>query len=187
MMRGYRCLKATGRLDLITEVAEAMSRVPLDRCGQGSPLIFGAAFDRAQIVIRQYALVRVTRITMNKALLLALGRPGSPVVHPLPAEWRRVLEEKGFIVASMRSAFWWQAFVLFFWSYGVLSIAREVVENLTAANRHRAAWQNLGRYAYFDALGPDHLPQPGSDGRSHDILTWYEHWSGRPGGLAARA
>lgn len=182
-MRGYRVLKAAGRLDVFTDVGEAMTNVRFHQRRGVAPLIFGAAIDRAELVIRQYALNRVTRVTLNRSVLRSLGKRGSAIVHPLPAEWRAVLERHGFKVARIRSAFAWQGYVFLFWGYGILTIVQSVIRNLKAVRRSPREAHDLGRYAYFSSLAPDNLPHPANDGRSHDILTWYEQWAGRVGAL----
>lgn len=182
MMRGYRVLKATGRLDLMTEIGEAMTNAPFHHgAANVSPLIFGAGVDRADAIIRQYVLYRLTGFTLNQALLASLGQRAA-VVHPLPAPWRAVLERQGFAVGRMRSALAWQGYVFLMWGYGVLSIVLKVMANLKAV-RHSATGKPLGRYAYFQSLAIDNLPQSASDGCSYDIVTWYEQWPGRASGL----
>lgn len=180
MMRGYRVMRATGRLDWFTEIGEAMTNTPFRRIESGAArMIFGAAVDRAETCARQYALIRVTRFTMNQSLLLSLGTGRAPVVHPLPAEWRAILEQQGFKVAKVRSAVAWQGYVFLLWGFGVLTIARRVFANLSAWRRSSNDAPGLGRYAFFDRLTADNLPRPYADGRSYDILTWYEQWPGR--------
>jgi len=183
MMRGYRVLKATGRLDLFTEIGETLTNRPFRRtAATDARLIFGAATPQAAEVIRQYALVRVTRLTLNKSLLLALGRTGGRVVHPLPTEWRTVLEEFGFTIDHRRSSLAWGGYVFLLWGFGVLSIARRMYTHLTAGLRAGGGHEPT-RYAYFDRLTADNLPQSAPDGRSFDILSWYAQWPGRAGAL----
>ena len=94
----------------------------------------------------------------------------------MPAAWRRVVEQRGFRVARTRSALVWAGYVVLVWAYGVISIGRTVVRNFAAIGRARL---DPGRYAFFDKLAAGNLPQPGADGRSHDIVSWYGQWRGR--------
>jgi polysaccharide biosynthesis PFTS motif protein len=177
IMRGYRALRVSGKLGLIADVREAMTNTRFTAAGdRASALIFGAGTGSAERIVRQYLLIRVAWTPLNKALLASEGRPGTAVVHSLPAEWRRVVEQHGFRAARIRSALIWAGYVVLVWAYGVMSIGRTVVWNIRAIGRARV---EPGRYAFFDKLASGNLPQPGADGRSHDIVSWYAQWSGR--------
>jgi len=177
-MRGYRRLKADGRLATIADVREMLTNTPLTGVpGRASALIFGAALSNAELAVRQYLLIRVALGTLNKALLCSLGRPEGMAVHPLPREWRAVVGQRGFRVRRIRAALVWQAYIVTLWGYGVVSIGRRVLESLRSMSGPPG--RRLGRYAYFDRITARNLPQPGADGRSHDIVTWYAQWPGR--------
>lgn len=179
IMRGYRRLKMEGQLGRIADVREALTNTRLDPVdARRSRLLFGAAAPSAELAVRQYLLTRVAWSTLNKALLFSLGRPGAAVVHPLPAEWRAVVEQHGFRVKRIPSALVWQAYIVLLWGYGVVTICRRVLECLKVMSRPSDRRHN-GRYAYFDRIAGGHLPQPGADGRSHDVVTWYAQWPGR--------
>ena len=179
IMRGYRRLKLEGQLGRIADVHEALSNTRLDVVhARASRLLFGAAAPGAELTVRQYLLVRVALTSLNKALLCSLGRPGTAVVHPLPAEWRAVLRQSGFRVKRIPSVVLWQAYVILLWGYGAASRSLARTECLKAASRQSGRSHN-GRYAYFDGIAAGHLPQPGADGRSHDVVTWYAQWAGR--------
>ncbi len=176
-MRGYRALRESGRLDLIGEVRDALAntRFPSE-AARASTIVFGAGAASAEQVVRQYLLIRVAWTPLNRALLSALGRPGGKVVHPMPAAWRQVVRAHGFEVARLRSAVVWAGYVAAVWGYGVLSIARQIARNTAAIGRPSISQR---RYAFFDKLAAGNLPQPGPDGRSHDILSWYAQWPDR--------
>lgn len=181
-MRGYRSLKASNQLGRITAVKEALTNTRLNQCkGRVSQRIFGAGLKDAELIIRQYLLVRAGGPNFNKALLYALGKPGSEVVHPLPPEWRSVVEQHGFKIAKIRSALAWNGFIVLLLAYGMVVIARRLAGS--AKEIIRPSFRALGRFAYFGTLAAGNLPQPCRDGRSHDIVTWYRQWPGRVGGL----
>lgn len=170
MMRGYRRLKREGRLDSLVEIRDALAHAPLSISRSSSALIFGAARAEAERVVRQYLLVRVGHLTLNRALLEAGGR-GKAMLHPLPAEWRTVLRDRGYTLAPVRSALVWQGYLLGLLGYGMLSMLRKMVETGDADRPARAV--------FFDRLTRGNLPQPSEDGRSYDIVSWYAHWQGR--------
>ena len=184
VMRGYRLLKISSQLGKITAVKEALTGTRLTQCSRRvSECIFGAGLQDAELIIRQYLLIRVGGLSFNKALLRALGKPGSYVVHPLPPEWRNVVAQHGFNVAKIRSALLWNGFIVLLLAYGLVQIAKRFVcsvQEIVQSSR-----QTLANYAYFNGLAAGNLPQPCRDGRSCDIFSWYQQWSGRVSGLYA--
>ena len=177
-MRGYRFLKVSNQLCRITAVKEALTSTRLNQCERlASKLIFGAGVKDAELITRQYLLIRVGGLSLNKALLYALGKPGSDVVHPLPPEWRKVVEQHGFKVAKIRSALAWNGFVALLLAYGMVLIARRLFGSVKEIICPSS--QAFGNYAYFNGLAAGNLPQPCKAGRSHDIVTWYQQWPGR--------
>ena len=177
-MRGYRFLKDSKSLSRIADINRALTTQPLEiKEERFSKYIFGEGIGQAAIVCRQYLLARVAGLNLNRALLYVLGKPGSSVVYYLPPEWRKIIRNQGFKVASFRTALLWKAFVGMMLAYGVLKIAKIILNGIKRARNQST--QQLGRYVYFDALTLVNLPQPCRDGRSHDIITWYMQWLGR--------
>ena len=182
MLRGYRLLKISSQLGKITAVKEALTGTRLNQCERhASKRIFGEGSQDAELIIRQYLLIRAGGLSLNKALLYALGKPGSYVVHPLPPGWRQVIAQQGFKVAKIRSTLAWNGFVAMLFIYGVAVISRQFISSIKEIIC--PSLQALGRFAYFSTLTAGNLPQPCNDGRSHDIITWYQQWAGRVGGL----
>lgn len=178
IMRGYRFLKDSNSLSRIADINRALTTQPLDiKEKRFSKYVFGEGIGQAAIVCRQYLLTRVAGLDLNRALLHALGKPGSPVVYYLPPEWRKIIRKQGFKVASFRTALLWKAFVGMMLAYGVLKIAKIILNGIKAARNESTP--ELGRYVYFEGLAPGNLPQPCRDGRSHDIITWYMQWPAR--------
>ena len=69
-MRGYRRLKLEGRLGTITEVREALTNTRLPRAGsRASALVYGAGTSNAELIVRQFLLIRVawtTRLSIDR-------------------------------------------------------------------------------------------------------------------------
>lgn len=181
-MRGYRFLIKSKSLSRIADLNRSLTIQPLDiKVKRFSKYIFGEGKGQAEIVCRQYLLTRVTGLNLNRALLHALGKPGSPVVYYLPPDWRETIQKKGFKIAPLITALLWQAFVGMMLAYGVLRIAKIILSSIKAACYQST--QQLGCYVYFDGLALGNLPQPCRDGRSHDIITWYMQWADRVSNL----
>ena len=184
IMRGYRFLKDSKSLSRIADIKRTLTTQPLDiKEKHYSKYIFGESIGQAAIVCKQYLFIRVAGLNLNRALLYALGRRGSPVVYYLPREWRDILRKQGLRVAPLRTALLWRAFVGIMLVYGVLRIGKIIFIGIRAAFNQSV--QQSGCYVYFSDLVRENLPQPSKDGRSHDIITWYMQWSGRVSGIEA--
>ena len=177
ILRGHRTLKKTNSLGRVNAVKEALTTMELLKSGSYSRVIFGAGQRNAELIIRQYLLIRVGGLNLNKALLLAIGKPDSAVVHPLPPQWLEVVEQHGFKVAKIRSVLAWNGFVTLFFAYGMVLIGRQLFASIREIIRPQ--YESLGRYGYFDTLSAGNLPQPCKNGRSYEIVTWYQKWLGR--------
>ena len=182
MMRGYRLLMRSDNLGLIRRIRAALVDARLDYPGHGgSRFMLGVGSAHAELVARQYVLAWIGGLRLERALMFSLGSEGRAVVFPLPKAWRDILTEHGFVVARRRCALAWAGFIALFWVYGVLVIMKHLA--LMVHTKFRRGTPSRGRYAYFGKLTTANLPQPGRDGRSHDVFTWYAHWSGRAQGL----
>jgi len=177
-MRGYGFLKKSESLNKIANVNREFANHSLSMhkiCL--ASFVFGEGAVRAELVCRQYLLSRIAGLKLNRALLYALGKPGSKVVYYLPPEWRKIIRKQGFEVACFRTAVLWTAFVSVMLAYGVFKIARIILIGIKAA--HKESNRQLGRYIYFIDFVPKNLPQVYGDTRSYDIITWYMQWDGR--------
>jgi len=182
-MRGYRVLKQSGHLDRISAVNQALTEHTLDLPKANfSFYVMGCGAEFGEIVVRQYLLIRVGGINLNRALLLALGKDNGRVVFPLPNEWREILTQQGFKVANFRSALLWQFYVCALLLYGVATIGKIVFAGIFSGKR---VVLNQKRYTYFSALGPGNLPQDLSGSQSHDVISWYLQWPGRKANIEA--
>ncbi|MFK5893429.1 MAG: polysaccharide biosynthesis PFTS motif protein [Pseudomonadota bacterium] len=179
MMRGYRNLKSSNQLGKITSVKEALTNTRLNQCDKrASKLIFGVGLADSEIIIRQYLLLRLAGLNLNRALLYALGKPGSIVLHPMPPEWRDVLRQNGFNVSEYLTRIFWFLYIGLFLLNGIRSFVTQNLINIKTIIIPPKN-QKLGKYAYFDRLIAGALPQGDADGGSHDIISWYYLWPAR--------
>lgn len=180
MTRAYVRLRASQQLARFRRLRGALVNGEIAGVAVGaSPFFFGAAIADAELVTRQYALVRLAGNWFDRALLGSLAA-GGRVVHPLPRAWQDTLVRHGFPVARRRCTIAWAAFVALLWAYGVVTMAKHLSDSV----RHAFVRPSLPRgFAFFHQLTRGNLPQPGSDGRSHDVVTWYAQWPGRLPGV----
>lgn len=177
MMRGYRRLKVSGHLDRVAMLKEALTQQRLAiPASQFSRTVLGAALPDAELVVRQYLLLRVGALDFNRALLIASGLPGGKVVYPLPKVWRDTVARHGFDVAGWACALLWQMYVIALLVYGAIKSAEVLIDGLRGRNLWGACTE---RHAYFVGLTSGNLPRYGASGISHDIVSWYLRWPGR--------
>ena len=171
IMRGYRLLKQSEHLDRIAAVKQALTESSLRLSKQQfSPVVMGCGSVFGEIVVRQYLLVRIGGLNLNRALLLALGKKHGRVVFPLPSEWREILMRHGFDVAHFRSALLWQLYVCVFLLSGIAKIGKIAFAGVTFG---KSSVCNKKNYAYFADLGPGNLPKEKNGNQSHDVISWY--------------
>ena len=177
ILRGYRFLKNTNQIDKITRIKDVLTNAKLEiREKKSSKLIFGAGIKNAELITRQFILVSLGGVNLNKALLYAEGNNNSKITYPLPPEWRRILHENGYKVAKIRTALLWNSYIFINTGYSLITFIKQLIFNLNAKIKQQ--YKSLGKYIYFDSLSHGNLPEYCKTGQSHDILTWYQQWPG---------
>lgn len=177
IMRGYRFLKQSGGLERITSVKAVLTETPLGLYREHfSPVVMGAGVATGEVVVRQYLLLRIGGINLNRALLLALGKKGGRVSFPLPKLWRSVLEQHGFEVSHFRSSLFWQLYICALFCYGILQIGKIALAGMFWGRKEGLSSRG---YAYFSTLTSGNLPQQIDGGRSRDVISWYLQWRGK--------
>jgi polysaccharide biosynthesis PFTS motif protein len=183
-MRGYSYLKKAGQLGLVRRIkADLVDEVMPEITVTASQHVFGASLAQAELVIRQLLLQRHAGAAMNKAIFYSLGKKSASVVYPLPKAWQKVLAKHGVRVDGIKSSLAWTGMIVLYWGYGVLLVTKLAWNSLWATLHNKTAVKR--RYAYLEGLTLGNLPQPGIDGHSHDICTWYARWNGRMDDLDA--
>lgn len=175
-MRGYRILKhrdSTGRIEILKQALTEHTLCFPQR--SFSSALMGAATDHGEIVVRQLLLASLGGVSMNRALLSALGKERSRVVFPMPKEWRYILEKHGFLVANFWSSLLWQIYVLAKLMLGVAKIGKITFYGITSGK----STDFFNRYVYFSDLSPSNLPNSIPGIQSHDVVSWYLQWPGR--------
>ena len=176
-MRGYRALKASARLGVIGDVKHELTLAPISTSvGKFDPAVLGAVQATAELALRQYLLIQLAGVSLNRVLLRAAADRCKPVVYPLPGEWRRIVGKHGFRVSEWRCAVYWAAYVAVMFGYGSLRALRIL---LTGAGGARPSVCSEDAYVYFLDLSAANLPQAMDGRRSHDIVSWFAQWAGR--------
>ena len=180
-MRGYQSLRKSGSIHRIAMVKQALTEHALSRVSRNlSGTIMGQGDGFGEAVIRQYLLVRIGGLNLNKALLVALGKKNGRVVFYLPKAWREILTQHGFKVAHLRSSLLWQLYVGAIFFYGILQIGKILLAGLFSRND---LWSLQKNHVFFADLGSGNLPQQINGSQSHDVISWYLQWLGRATGI----
>jgi len=176
IMRGYRVLKQSGRIDLIAQVKEALTEQEFDLSAKDfSPCMMGAGCSYGEIVVRQYLLIRIGGLNLNQALLHALGKSDGKVIFPLPKEWRVTISKYGFKVSNIRSAILWHLYIFGAWLYGLVKITKVIFSGFKSLTQEP---KKSKKYAYFANLSSGNLPHGIHGQKNYDIVSWYLQWRG---------
>ncbi len=179
-MRGYRYLRSTGSLGKIVEVKSSLTTQPLK--AQGNPSTFGhEAIDCSkEKIVRQYLLLRIGGVNLNRALLFSLGKKGGTVAFPLPREWREVIASHGFRVDNKKCAILWWGYICALFLYGVAQYIKIASSGLFSIFK---GCPEPRRHAYFENLGLENLPKASRETDRENLFSWYLHLRGEPAEL----
>jgi polysaccharide biosynthesis PFTS motif protein len=177
MMRGYRNLKKAGRLKFITTIKNELTTHQLSVNKKFYfRQLFGAGIESAELIVRQYLLLRIGGTNLNRALLLAAGKADTSVVFSMPPEWVDTIEQYGFKVNRLKSALMWRLYVLMMFLNGVLKIIKIVLNSLNFSEKYQI---RIKPYVYFSELIGSSLPMRAQWQTEHNIVSWYLQWDGR--------
>lgn len=176
IMRGYRNLKKSEMLDAISIIQRELTTCNLSIDERFfSARFFWAGLPFAELIIRQYLLVRIGGLNLNRALLFAAGKSGGKVIFPMPSQWIQVVEKNGFEVNRLASNLMWAGYVIAVYCYGLISVGKTLIKSIISEKRKCASKP----YVYFHALAPNNIPHASSDGVRYDIVSWYLRFQGR--------
>ncbi len=177
MMRGYRNLKKAGRLDYIAAIKRELTTLNLSINKKSySRFLFGAGTGSAELIVRQYLLLRIGGTNLNRALLLAAGKADTSVVFSMPPEWTDTIERHGFKVNRLKSALIWRLYILMMFLNGVLKTMKIVLTILNFSEKYQI---RIKPYVYFSELTTNNLPKQVQWQTEHNIVSWYLQWDGR--------
>ena len=182
-MRGYRKLDESSRLEFIVALKDEIGTTQISSVkGKTSSLFFGAGNENAELIVRQFLITSVLGFKFNKKLLEAYGKGNSCISHPLPVEWRRVLEKHGIRANTNRNKIEWGWKILLSLLFGITVYTRLFFYNLKQSITSFFP-KVKGSYTYFQGLQDKNLPLSNEGNNSYDIFSWYAGWHGKPKNL----
>jgi polysaccharide biosynthesis PFTS motif protein len=181
-MRGYRMLETSGHMDLLVKLRDDITNTPLlAENYRAVPFFFGAASPKAELVLRQFLVSRLLNLSFNGKILRALSRKDARVNYPMPREWRKLLEQKGFRADTFFNTIIWNGFTGYMMLQGWIVTFRICLENIGSMfSSHRP--QGDDSYVYFHSLTRKNLPHKNVP-VSYDIITWYSRRRERTNGI----
>ncbi len=146
---------------------DLLSRTKLDNSVPLKGLLPQGNFD-VELSVRQYLIQRFIRLSFNKAVLYSVGSD-TPLVYPLPKEWRKVLENHGLKVNNFYSALLWYTYSFLLCGFYIL----KGIKGIYFLLRNQSF---LKKYAYFDNLSRDNIS---TNINKKNIINWYIQWQNR--------
>ena len=174
VLRGQRLMRAEGWLPLIVQIKHDISHQSLTAfTDRTSAYIFHETLEISELIIRQYLMIRVAGVGLNRSILAAFG--GARGVHVLPPHILNLLAEKGVPTHQILSRLAWIGYVFAVWAYGVLIIARLARRAHPLSNRLASPKST----ALFVGAVQGNLPSDRPLSDRYDLLSWYHNWPGR--------
>lgn len=174
-LRGYRYLQRDGKQSLIYDINSALKVcklvIPNERF---SKVIFGAALEKAELIVRQQLASREGSVT--RALLFAAGQKESRVSLALPSEWLQAVESFGFLTNRFESFLSLYLAALKGLFFGSFQIMINLKNNFSFSIRSKLSVKN---FIYFCDLVDTNLPQPVGNKHSYCVINWYLQWQGK--------
>ena len=178
-MRGYRKLRSSGNLRFIHSLRLQLENAKLEsfeaNCNSS---FFLGQHSKAELIAKQFLLSRyVAGSNLNFKILASVHNANLVRAFALPDEWRSVLSSHGVSVNAPLSWIMWRLKILEHWIIGNVKLFQYILKSV------RAIIQRGGRvsasYVYFEGLSKNCLPQYGVDGKSYDVVTWYQRWGNK--------
>jgi len=163
-MRGYRKLKREGRLHLVDDIKDSLSKNEISKI-LNYKFINNVSFPNA--CIKQYYFFKVlSAIKLNKAILSAYGA-GLDLSFPIPLSWQKSLICNDVRVNRIRSTIMWIYLIGKFWLMGVFVFFRELKNNLILPSviiqkEKHISFYGLSRYNF-----------PLTSEKSYDTISWF--------------
>lgn len=169
MMRGYRSLKKSGRLEIVEDSIQSLRVLPLSiNKHLFSKTIWGNAYDSAELVIRQR--LSSNYIRLHESLLIASSTRNGVVVAPIPKIWQNQLETFGFGIDKIRCQYLWHLEVL---RHLLLGIGTSFYFLIFSFPLRRLRTIRPSSHIFFCDLSASNLPIVGSDFKSSCITNWF--------------
>lgn len=176
MIRGYNRMTRNGTLPLVARIREELTTTPVCEKSFKVSGLPELSAQQLELSIRQFLLIRLVANNLGERILANHGSLGKqlPLVYPLPARWRNVIQKNGIAVSAFKSQLFWNAYIF---AHLLNSIRTLLLLSCIGRQRHAESVNSVRHpYVYFDSLTKNNLPlaiaEKESD-HSTNIVTWY--------------
>jgi polysaccharide biosynthesis PFTS motif protein len=128
----------------------------------------------AELVARQYLMVRATGRMFTESLLASFG--GKSAVHVLPRYLLDYIHSNGIRVDFRLSRLLWNLYVFVVWGYGIILYFKMLKSCLPKLNQKSISIKNT---AHFYGIIPENIPSNDDDKEVTNLLTWFASWRDR--------
>ena len=111
-IKSYLKLAKDKRLSLIRNIRKEISNTKVS--GEFNTILKGidnSKIEDKEVILRQFLLLKVARISLNSAILFSLIT-GSKIIYPLPKEWCYSIKKEGIKVNFLFCNILW---IIFLW------------------------------------------------------------------------
>ena len=169
-LKGYRIIKKENRLDLLIKLKKEISETQIK--SYPNKLLYNGSKNELNISIKQFLLTRLLHIDFNTKILISITKKNKNLYHPLPLEWRKVLEKNGFKANTLINKLIWNAYLIMFFTYGTLSNLMRIFNSL----KHICLFSitlDLNKSAYFYNLSYNNVVLRKD---SENIISWADKY-----------
>jgi polysaccharide biosynthesis PFTS motif protein len=174
VLKGHRILKNSNS-GFVNKLIELFEVTECIQHGKYSKIIFGDASNRAELIIRQFLIVKLVGFRFGRAIFYMYGRRSKALTYPLPPIWLNIAKQEGVNVRFVISIFLLNLLCLYMLFKGVIDIVKSIMQGIEALKEGRGV--NLGRFVYFDDLSAVNLPSPKNVTSIPGIISWYQRWN----------
>jgi len=168
VIRGYQRYNSENNKQLL-KLKELLTITPINlKLNRFYGIFHRKFYNNEEIIIRQYMLIRIAGISLNKAILSSIGS-GIPMIYPIPPQWCDILRKHGVKISKISNLLWY-GYIFSAWLYGVykffLILSISIIKIKNSQNYFEKP------YIYFNNLTSRNLPIDSSE--SFDIISWYK-------------
>ena len=170
-MRGYRILKSKNELDTLIKLKKQISETKIKAFP--NKLLYNENINELESSIKQFLLLRLLQFDFNKKLLITISKNYSSFYHPLPFEWRIVLEKNGFKANNFINKLIWNFYIVAFFSYGLLNNLERIfktIKQIFVSTRIL----NIHNSIYFHQLTKNNIVFRNN---SDNIISWFDSYN----------
>jgi polysaccharide biosynthesis PFTS motif protein len=175
-MRGYRILQQQNKTDYIHLLKHQISNTHLNVPHQEiSKTIFGAGVLKAELILRQYLMVKIIGLKFNETILCSVTKPNEKIAYPLPNQWIKILQQNGIKVSEIKSHFLFFTLCLKMIFIGIGYGLYLSINSLLKLRDEKVSNQKNG-IVYFDSLSASCISNKPND---NNIISWYLQYKNR--------